>query len=383
MTTQRRSITTQFLIERNRQKSDEFIKPGNRLQRQEYRERHPTEICAYKCMDGRLNLPLITGVPQGIIQPYRQMGGIFDLGDPYLGSLIERWVTYAVSKKRKCLVLSTYHFSKGDHKRGCAGHKEDTAEAVRWAKKLVNQHCVIFGELGQNSVVYPVVVGIETDSDGLVFHGDEGRTFFVSENLNLNNTEIHSRILNLYPRMPKEIMDDLLVLVLGNLERARNHQKNPKNSPDLVHGESVICIGRGFSWLHEPNKALIIGPYNNSIFTIEKAIETAGRIVLKNVLEGRVSPKDGVTVMCSSLYLEEGMNRMRETAKAYSLYQVAKKVLSEKVPELSNYNLEFLVGTTSKKDLLFREIDPSLFEDKFKKDTDLSKEEEETISSLK
>ncbi len=377
-----RSVTTQFLLERNKEQSIKFIKPENKLLREYYREKHPTEVCAYKCMDGRLDLPAITGVPQGIIQPYRQMGGIFDLGDPYLGSLIEGWVKYAVLKKRKCLVLSTYHFSKGDHKRGCAGHDKNTKEALRWAKQLVNQHRVVFGELSESSIVYPIVVGIETDSDGLVLHGDLGKTFSVFDNLDLDAKEIKACIASLYPQMPTDIRDDLIVLVLGNYEQVRHYKKIGKDSVDLVHRESVICIGRGFSWLHEHNKALIIGPYNNPIFSIEKAIETAGNIVLKNIKEGRVSEKDGVTVMCSSLFLEEGMNRMRETTKAHSLYKIAKKVLSEKVPELGNYNLEFLVGSTSHNDLLFREINPLEFEKMFEKNTTLSDDELGAISSL-
>lgn len=379
----KRSVTTEALLERNKEQSVEFNKPENKLLRQYYREKYPTEICAYKCMDGRLSLPVITNTPQGIIQPYRQMGGIFDLGDPYLGSLTERWVQYSVSKKRKCLVLSTYHFSKGDHKRGCAGHGENTKEALRWAKQLVNQHRIVFGELSENSIVYPIVIGIETDSDGLVFHGDAGKTFSVFENLDLEVEKVRSCIANLYPRMPKDVRDDMLMLVLGNIEHVKSYQKASKNHLDLVHKESVICIGRGFSWLHEPNKALIIGPYNNPLFTVEKAIETAGKIVLKNIKEGRVSETDGVTVMCSSLFHEEGMNRMRETTKAHSLYQITKKVLSEKVPELNQYNLEFLVGSTSKNDLLFREINPIDFEKRFTESTDLSDGELEAISSVK
>jgi hypothetical protein len=310
------------------------------------------------------------------------MGGIFDLGDPYLGNLIERWVLYAVSKKRKCLMLVTYHFSKGDHTRGCAGHGENTQEALRSAKQLVNQNCVVFGELSQNSIVYPIVLGVETDLDSLVLHGDEGQVFVVSDNLHLSPEEVMIRVKELYPRMPKDIMDDFLMLVLGNFEQVKSYQNNPKALLDLSHRESVVCIGRGFSWLHEPNKALIVGPYGNSSFSVEKAIETAGRIVLKNIKEGRVLKEDGVTVMCSSLYNEEGMNRMRETLKAYSLYKIAKKVFSEKVPELGDCNLEFLVGTTKQEDLLFREIDPVSFKEKLENGIDLLGQEADAVSSL-
>ena len=134
------NLTTNFVIDRNKKNSEAFTSAVNQLARQYFRSRHPTEIAVFKCMDGRLNFSsIISNFPQGIIQPYRQIAGVFDLGDPYLGSLIEGWVNYSISKARKCLVLSTYHFSSGDHHKGCAGHKENTKEALRWAKILVKE----------------------------------------------------------------------------------------------------------------------------------------------------------------------------------------------------------------------------------------------------
>lgn len=373
------SKTTQFVLDRNRQQSEEFIDPRNRSSRKLHRSKYPTEIAAFKCMDGRINLPVITNIPQGIIQPYRQIAGVFDLGDPYLGSLIEGWFEYSISKKRKCLVFSTYHFSKGDPHRGCAGHKENTQQAIEWAKRLVNQFKLVFGEVSKDSVLYPIVVGIETDTDGLVFHGYSGEIFSVFENLDLNNNQIEEKFHELYPEIADDVMQDLLYLVSGNYRHVREINKVGKEFLELVHGESIICIGRGFGWLHEPNKALIIGPYKNELFSVEDAIETAGKIVLKNIKEGRVSKTDGVTVMCSSLFLEEGVNRRRETIKAYSLFKLAKKVLAEKVPELSEFNLQFLVGTTKGDDRLFREINPDDFKGFIEKGIELSSEEMEFI----
>ncbi|MFZ2072581.1 MAG: hypothetical protein WA101_03365 [Minisyncoccia bacterium] len=378
-----KSKTTTLLLEKNKAQSAEFIKPANKSSRQYHRAKHPTEIAAFKCMDGRLNLPVITNVPQGIIQPYRQIAGVFDLGDPYLGSLIEGWVDYSISKARKCLVLSTYHFSKGDHHRGCAGHQENTKQALEWAKRLVNQHKLVFGEVTPSSIVFPVVVGIETDTDGLIFHGYSGKTFAVFDNLDLSAEEISDRITEIYPEMPTDVRNDLMILVSGNCDHVKKTKKEERDLLELVHGESIICIGRGFGWLHEPNKALIIGPYENELFSLEDAIETAGNIVLKNIKEGRVSKTDGVTVMCSSLFLEEGMNRMRETVKAFTLFKVAKKVLSEKVPELADCNLQFLVGSTNQDDWLFREIDPNSFNEYFESNIGLSDEELKIIESSK
>lgn len=379
---EKRSKTTEFLLKRNKDKSEQFIKPANRIARRFYREKHPTEIAAFKCMDGRLNLPVITKIPEGIVNPFRQIAGVFDLGDPYLGFLIESWINYSIKKVRKCLVLSTYHFSKGDHHRGCAGHKENTVQAIEWAKRLVNQHTLVFGEISERSVVYPIVVGIETDSDSLIFHGSSGEVFNIYDNLSLSEKEIENKIVELYPRMSFDIVKDLLVIILGNIEHVKCIKEKGKSGLDLVHSESIICIGRGFGWLHEPNKALIIGPFKNELFSVEDAIQTAGNIVLKNIKEGRVSKTDGVTVMCSSLFFDEGINRARETIKAYTLYNIARKVLTEKVPELLEYNLEFIVGTTKHDDWLFREIDPTNFSDHIKNNISLSENEKEIIKTL-
>ena len=70
-----------------------------------------------------------------------------------------------------CLPLVTYHFSKGDPHRGCAGHGYDTAAARAGAVSLVNQIERVFG--ASHACVYPIVVGIETDEDSLVLHGKD------------------------------------------------------------------------------------------------------------------------------------------------------------------------------------------------------------------
>jgi hypothetical protein len=62
-----------------------------------------------------------------------------------------------------------YHFSKGDPHRGCAGHGYDTCAARSFAFDLQGQIERVFGT--NHHAVHPIVVGIETDEDSLVFHG--------------------------------------------------------------------------------------------------------------------------------------------------------------------------------------------------------------------
>ena len=53
--------------------------------------------------------------------PFRNLGGRFDLGWPHLGEVVTQYVMDRVHEGRQVLFLVSYHYSKGDHQRGCAG----------------------------------------------------------------------------------------------------------------------------------------------------------------------------------------------------------------------------------------------------------------------
>ncbi|MCB9811057.1 MAG: hypothetical protein H6779_04480 [Candidatus Nomurabacteria bacterium] len=150
-----------LLLEHNKKRSDNFSNPDIVLERRLYRAKHPTEIAVLKCMDGRLHLPIITKTPLGIIQPFRNLGGQFDLGWPFFGQVMKDWVDYAVSQGKKSIVLTTYHYSKSDEHLGCKGFGYNCDLALSETKKLKEQFERVFGL--HHSVVYPILVGIETD----------------------------------------------------------------------------------------------------------------------------------------------------------------------------------------------------------------------------
>ena len=91
-----------------------FRSPETWIARERYLSEHPTAIAVLKCMDGRINIPVATQTPRGIIQPFRNLGGIFDLGWPHLGETLVGHVDKVVSAGRQGLMMITYHFSKGD-----------------------------------------------------------------------------------------------------------------------------------------------------------------------------------------------------------------------------------------------------------------------------
>ena len=120
----------EWLFDLARRHSAAFGSPESCLARERYLAHHPTAITAMKCMDGRINLPVATRTPLGIIQPFRNLGGMFDLGWPHLGEVLASHVHRMVASGRRVLMLITYHFSRGDPSRGCAGFDFDTDAAI-------------------------------------------------------------------------------------------------------------------------------------------------------------------------------------------------------------------------------------------------------------
>ncbi|MFZ1074861.1 MAG: hypothetical protein WAN50_00595 [Minisyncoccia bacterium] len=328
-----------FILERNKKQSAEFCTPGAQLARMMYRAQHPSEIIALKCMDGRLNLSVITSTPPGIIKPYRNIGGKFDLGWPFFGRLMLDDIEYSVSKGRPTIVLSTYHFSKGSHHRGCAGHKYDTAAARAGATKLREQFETAFG--GNHTTVFPIVVGIETDENALIFHAEGKKILDVADHIDASPENLKSELRNMYPEVPERIIDDLIPFVIGNQQYVRATRAQKRPIQDLEHCEQIIAVGRGFDWLHLPNRALIIGPYDPQW---EDAVATAGNIVLNNMKEKRIPEKDGVLLLVSAPYRSIGADKGVAIEKALFLKRESERILRERVPAVAK-KIKVLAGT--------------------------------------
>jgi hypothetical protein len=159
-----------WLFDLARRHGEAFRSPDSWLSRERYLAKHPTAIAVLKCMDGRINIPVATQTPVGILMPFRNLGGMFDLGWPHLGEVLAHYVQRMVTEGRRVLILITYHYSKGDPRRGCAGFGHDTAAALAHTREIRGQVEHIFG-VG-HATVYPLVCGFETDEDALTLHGN-------------------------------------------------------------------------------------------------------------------------------------------------------------------------------------------------------------------
>ena len=306
-----------------------FTDPETWLARQRYHAAHPTDIVAFKCMDGRINIPVATHTPPGVIQPFRNLGGRFHLGWPHLNEALSHHILRTAGSGRQTLALITYHFSRGDPARGCAGFNYDTGAAIAHTHTIKEQVEEVFGR-GHGSV-YPIVCGFETDEDALILHGADGSRLNLAEISADQADSLAPRLAALYPDMSRQMREDLLPLLRGNLERIAQ-VRGLNRTLDIEHREWMICVGRGFDFLHTPNLALIIGPYSPNL---EDPIRKAGGIIRNNMRSGRI-PADGFLLLASAPYEELGVDRARAVLKARFMSDFTAGLIRDEFPDLAD-----------------------------------------------
>ena len=227
------------------------------------------------------------------------------------------------------LMLITYHFSRGDAHRSCAGFAYRTADAVAHVQGVKAQLEHVFGR--RHGSVYPLVCGFETDEDALILHGAGGETLDLSTlPADTGRSELSARLRPLFPDMPQQMLADLARLAAGNLEHVAEVRHTDRQL-DIEHREWMICVGRGFDFLHAPNLALIIGPYSPDL---ADPIRKAGGIIAANMASGRI-PDDGFLLLASSPYEEIGADRARAELKARFLARFAADVIRRELPDLA------------------------------------------------
>lgn len=317
-----------WLIDHADNYSSAYSSPEEYLARERYRAVHPTEIVVLKCMDGRINIPVATNTPPGIIMPIRNLGGIFNLGWPHLGEVLADHVKSTATAGRRVLMLVTYHYSKGDPHRGCAGFSYDSAAAIAQTYTIKEQVELIFGT--GHGTVYPIVCGFETDEDALILHGTNGEILDISTFAAEDVNTLGLRLNALYPDMPNQVRQDLLHLVLGNIDHIAE-VKRAVRTLDVEHREWMICLGRGFDFLHMPNLAMIIGPYSPDL---ADPIRQAAGIIESNMRAGRI-PDDGFLLLALAPYAEIGIDRARAELKSQFLSQFASGVIRTEHPWLA------------------------------------------------
>ncbi|MBW6508674.1 MAG: hypothetical protein K0A94_03915 [Desulfuromonadales bacterium] len=317
-----------WLDELARRHTTEFRSPDASLAREFYVAKYPTAIMVLKCMDGRINIPFATGTPPGIIQPFRNLGGMFDLGWPHLGEVLAADVHRMLGAGRQILIFITYHFSRGDDSRGCGGFDCNTAAALAHCRQIKQQTEYIFG--ARHGTIYPLLCGYETDEDALILHGADDELLDLSTLSIADIPSLEHKLSSMFPDMSEQMQHDLLPLLQGNIKRIAQVRTTCRLL-DIEHREWMICLGRGFDFLHTPNLALIIGPYSPDL---ADPIRKAAGIIEGNMRAGRI-PDDGFLLFTSVPYEGIGMDRARAELKSRFLADFAAHVIRSDFPPLA------------------------------------------------
>jgi hypothetical protein len=317
-----------WLVDCARRHSEEFQRPEAQLARSLYLAEHPTAIVVFTCMDGRINIPIATNTPDGIILSFRNFDGRFDLGWPHLGRVLTKLVDGLASRKRPILVLVMYHYSKGNPRCGCDGFNYDTYVARTHMYGIKRQIEAVFST--DHCTVYPVVCGFETDEDTLILHGSSGNVLDLSTISSTDQETLPALLAQLYSDMPDLMRQDLLPLVMGNIAHIASI-KQVSRELIIEHREWMICIGRGFDWLYMPNQALIIGPYSPEL---ADPIRKAASIIDANMHAGHI-PDDGFLLLAEETYREIGVNRTYAELKSRFLSGFAANIIRIDFPKLA------------------------------------------------
>lgn len=347
--------TAAKLLDLNTKQSHMFIAEPYYSERKRHLASHPTEIIAFKCMDGRLNLDLITGLPPGVVTGYRNIAGRFDVGWPKLREQLAQHVADATNRGHRMIALCTYHFSDGCRERGCRGMDFDTVAARELAASLAVQFRDVFAG-GSRATVFPLVVGIETDSEGLILHSEAecgpGETVSITAYAaeTPDATTLRAAVRNLLPRLDAQLLDDLMPVLLGNAKHIYTRRQEHIPIIDLDHRETVIAIGSGFGWMHTPNKALVIAPFDHNWTS---AAATAASVITKNIANNAVDPTHGIVLaLCTSCTGEPGGWRwkMAEMTSRY-LARAAQQAIMEQSQLLATTVVYVLAGVVEKESM--------------------------------
>ncbi|MFA6304181.1 MAG: hypothetical protein WCV73_03625 [Patescibacteria group bacterium] len=331
--------------ERNRLAVKEFSAQAEL--RRKYLLDHPTRLAATKCMDGRVNLSVITNMPFGVFRPWRNIGGMFNIGWLAFSQSLREWVSKFEAEGREGIIFITYHWSNSAKHLGCRGFDYN----LSLSKKAIGQMAQSVKGVFVGHRLTVIFTGVETDSDALIIHGDDIKNV-LDMRVVKSGAEIKRRLIKMFPKMTDSMHSDLLNLLAGNAQHIKQVALEGRELVELNHCEKILAVGQGFDWIHESNEAIIVGPFNPNL---EEPIITAVKLIMTNRQEGRVKSDRGVLLVC--MPWSESWHNYREVAseRARVLADLALTAIKKHLPQ----ELEFfypLVGVMQEESREFTEI---------------------------
>ena len=333
------------ILDTNKRQSEKFVQTTN--DRRAYRAQHPTEFLFTLCMDGRINIYALTGLMFGLFNLLRNIGGAYRIGWDLFQATLEQWEEWCYGMRRYATVITTYHWSAADRQAGCAGHGYDQLKSIIETQQLRDDISRCYG-----GRILAIMMGIETESEAIILHGERGLTIDMREYAH-DASEEKLRILltATLPNLPDQVREDLIPILMGNARHVMELRSSPRHANQRLHCERVLAIGTGFDWLDKLNFALIIGPCDPDR---RRAVEKAAGIIWSNWESGRVpGDKDGVLLISVAC-----RNRGKMAAAAQRALETARNAVEilDSIPHMRGL-LHPLVGVTDMEKREFRVLD--------------------------
>lgn len=314
----------QMLLDMNATRSAEF--EAHIADRRLHRKNYPSEFAAIMCMDGRVNWNAFTELPFGLVNPFRNVGGKFNLGWPLMARTLTSWEEYAYSQRRHAVLIVTYHWSAGNTHRGCRGFNYNCDHARDYALRFRDEVNGAFSER-----IWPIVVGMETDKEYLVVHGEHGEELNMRTVGDVDEAFLYLHLRKICPSLPEQVIADFVPMLMGNVRHIEKIEQLNRNVVEFEHCEWVLALGKGFDWIDRPNLALIVGPCDPALDT---PVVTAARILHQNWSEHRIS--HGGVLLVSTPYFEP-RNRKIAAVESRYLAKFALDNILASAPELDGF----------------------------------------------
>jgi hypothetical protein len=266
-------------------------------------------------MDDRVNFPVITDMPFGIVRELRTAGGKFSFRVARFRQRIQTWNSFEKGKRRNRLVIVTKHRSNTHRELGCKAFGYDEREAMATHQALRKEFDYIYED---EPDFYALNCTIETDEGSLAFLGKEGQKLDLSVMLDASSIDLARGLRETYPDMPEHILIDLLPFAEKNLLHVKRIRSLDPSHMEKGHRSSVIAVGTGTEWI---DGAYIINP-------ADPKFSEAVKIALALVAEGyRKNGRRPILLSSASFQpptcFSSEAEREEYSEKRYSGYRIA------------------------------------------------------------
>ncbi|MFA6573002.1 MAG: hypothetical protein WCT13_02390 [Patescibacteria group bacterium] len=333
------------ILEMNERMSALFMETTQK--RRAHRRKHPTEWAVTKCMDGRVNLRRCSGIPFGLTSPFRNIGGRFSAGWPKFRDSMLEFYRYAHSQHVPAGLLITYHYSESDDHLGCAGFENNLDHSKEYLSGFLAEVKEAFPKM-----IWPFLLGIETGSDALILHLEDGSTIDMRKVTDPTEGYFKRLLLQRCRSYPRKVLRDIIPFLTGNHEHLAGMKAEGEHpTTTMCHNERGIALGQGFDWIDRDNFLLILGPCDPDL---GDAIVRAAKIV-ENNLDDEARSKGGILLVSTPYRGRMKWERPSAVTQSRYLTRLALDHIQNQLPSMADYFVP-LVGVLDQDTRRFEEI---------------------------